>query len=126
MLIEPLRIHIRYSFFSFPSDLMKSTVVDESLSTNATRVLFQRKTTFLLYDFQIFYKTGMSNVEADALSHILWEVTEEEENLENVVVKAILAGCSINKALYESYIGYLIEDKESLIGSVAWEWLVMK
>ena len=28
---------------------MKSTVVDESLSTNATRVLFQRKTTSLLH-----------------------------------------------------------------------------
>ena len=29
---------------------MKSTVVDESLSTNATRVLFQRKTTSLLQE----------------------------------------------------------------------------
>ena len=28
-----------------PKQLMKSTVVDESLSTNATRVLFQRRTT---------------------------------------------------------------------------------
>ena len=37
-------------FFSSPSDLMKSTVVDESLSTNATRVLFQRKTTSLLQE----------------------------------------------------------------------------
>ena len=34
--------------FSSPSDLMKSTVVDESLSTNTTRVLFLRKTTLLL------------------------------------------------------------------------------
>ena len=34
-------------FLSSPSDLMKSTVVDESLSTNATRVLFHRKTTSL-------------------------------------------------------------------------------
>ena len=37
-------------YFSSPSDLMKSTVVDESLSTNATRVLFQRKTTSLLQE----------------------------------------------------------------------------
>ena len=28
--------------FSFPSDLMKSTIVDESLSSNKTNVLFQR------------------------------------------------------------------------------------
>ena len=31
---------------SSPSDLMKSIVVDESLSTNASRVLFQRKSTY--------------------------------------------------------------------------------
>ena len=37
-------------FFSCLSNLMKSTVVDESLSTNATRVLFQRKTTSLLLE----------------------------------------------------------------------------
>ena len=41
MLIEPLRTH-KVQFFSSPSDLMKSTVVDESLSTTPTRVLFQR------------------------------------------------------------------------------------
>ena len=34
--------------FSFPSDLMKSTVADESLSSNETNVLFQR----ILQDFQ--------------------------------------------------------------------------
>ena len=37
-------------FFSSPSDLMKSTVVDESLSTTTTRVLFQRETTYILHD----------------------------------------------------------------------------
>ena len=46
MLIESFRIHIRCSF----SDLMKSTAVGESLSTNATTVLFQRKTTLLLQE----------------------------------------------------------------------------
>ena len=45
MLIEPLRNPYKAQFYSSPSDLMKSTVVDESLSTNAARVLFQRKTT---------------------------------------------------------------------------------
>ena len=33
-----------------PSDLMKSTVVDEILSTTTTRVLFQRETTHLLQE----------------------------------------------------------------------------
>ena len=37
-------------FFSSSSDLMKSTVVDESLSTNAIRVLFQRKNYSLLQE----------------------------------------------------------------------------
>ena len=32
-------------FFSYPSDLMKSTVVDEKLVFNSTTVLFQRKST---------------------------------------------------------------------------------
>ena len=36
-----------YGFFSSPSDLMKSTVVDESLTTTTTRVLFQRKISLL-------------------------------------------------------------------------------
>ena len=47
MLIEPLRTHIRCSFFSSPSDLMKSTLVDESL-LSTTNVLFQRRIYLLL------------------------------------------------------------------------------
>ena len=53
MLREPPRTSYnlyKAQFFSSPSDLMKSTVVDESLSTNATRVLFHRKTTSLLQE----------------------------------------------------------------------------
>ena len=50
MLIEHLRTHIRCSFFSSPSDLMKSTVVDESLSTTTTRVLFQGEIIYLLHN----------------------------------------------------------------------------
>ena len=37
-------------FFSSSSDLMKSTVADESLSATTTRVLVQRETTYLLQD----------------------------------------------------------------------------
>ena len=48
----------KLQFFSSPSDLMKSTVVDESLSTNATRVLFQRKTTSLLHTSMSLNKYG--------------------------------------------------------------------
>ena len=35
----------KLQFFSSPSDLMKSTVVDESLSITTTRVLFKREST---------------------------------------------------------------------------------
>ena len=44
-----LRLY-KAKLFSSPSDLMKSTVVDEGMSTNATRVLFQRKTNLLLQE----------------------------------------------------------------------------
>ena len=40
---------------------MKSTVVDESLSTNATRVLFQRKTTLLLQSFLVLNRFSDAN-----------------------------------------------------------------
>ena len=39
---EPPRTHISAVFFSCLSDLMKSTEVDESLSTTTKTVLFQR------------------------------------------------------------------------------------
>ena len=39
---------------------MKSTVVDESLSTNATIVLFQRKTTSLFHDFFIVSQVAVN------------------------------------------------------------------
>ena len=38
--------------FSSPSDLMKSTVVDESLPTTTTRVLFQRESTYYYFIIQ--------------------------------------------------------------------------
>ena len=46
MLTEPLRTH-KVQFFSSPSDLMKSTIVDESLSST-TKVPFQRRVYLLL------------------------------------------------------------------------------
>ena len=42
----------KLQFFSSPSDLMKSTVVDESLSTTMTRVLFQRESTYYFMTIQ--------------------------------------------------------------------------
>ena len=40
----------KVQFLSSPSDLIKSTVLDKSLSTNATRVLFQRRAISLLQE----------------------------------------------------------------------------
>ena len=42
------------------------------------------------YDFRLFYKTGKSNVEADALSRI---PTDSYHELESPVVKTILKSC---------------------------------
>ena len=47
-------------FFSSPSHLMKSTVVDESLSTTITRVLFQRESTYF-YFMVVLYSKGLSD-----------------------------------------------------------------
>ena len=50
MLSEPVKTSYKCSFFSSLSDLMKSTEVDESLSTTTITVLFQRKPTcFRIY-----------------------------------------------------------------------------
>ena len=39
--------------------------------------------------FKIFYKSGKLNMEADALSCILWENTQKEE-VEPLIVKTVL------------------------------------
>ena len=52
MHIEPLRTYTSCSFFSSPLDLMKSKMVDESLSTTATRFLFQRESTYFYFMIQ--------------------------------------------------------------------------
>ena len=47
------------------------------------------------YNFQLHYKTGKSNVKADALSHIPWQQAELEcIDLDCQTVKAIIAGCT--------------------------------
>ena len=45
-----------------------------------------------MYNFKIYYRTGKSNVNADALLRIPWEMTEvmESKVLEPYVVKAIM------------------------------------
>ena len=43
------KLNYKLRFFNSPSDLMKSTVVDESLSTTTTRVLFQRECTLFYF-----------------------------------------------------------------------------
>ena len=62
------------------------------------------------YNFTIRYKSGLSNVEADALSRISWpEILENSEDLDvdlncmdTHVVNAILAGCRSKSSLIES------------------------
>ena len=62
------------------------------------------------YNFTIKYKSGLSNVEADALSRIFWpEILADTENLDvdlncmdTHVVNAILTGCRSKSSLIES------------------------
>ena len=64
------------------------------------------------YNLQLHYKSGKTNVETDALSRIDWDrMKERDENCDSmgsIAVKAILAGCTIQKLLYESYVGYFV------------------
>ena len=54
------------------------------------------------YNFDITYKTGKTNIEADALSRIPWEQASIE-TLEDPVVKAIMSGATIDVPYLESY-----------------------
>ena len=62
----------KVQFFSLPSDLMKFTVVDESLPTNVTRVLFQGKTTSLLQGTLNFGCVWSSSSFHTELAAIAW------------------------------------------------------
>ena len=58
------------------------------------------------YNFQLSYKTGKSNVEADALSWIPWHKTKSEySDLDPVTVKAIIVGYTTEIPLIEAYAG---------------------
>ena len=72
MCIEPLSTHIS-QFFSSPSDLMKSTVVDESLFS--TDVLFQRESTYYLILQQ--NEKSTQNLKTLYLQHILSNKDEQ-------------------------------------------------
>ena len=58
------------------------------------------------YNFQILYKAGKSNVEADALSHIPWQQARLEcLDLCCLTVKAIITGYTTETSLFEAYSG---------------------
>ena len=57
------------------------------------------------FNFKLHYKTGKANVESNALSHIPWD-REDCEMLDTHAIKAIMAGCSCNAALFEPFVGY--------------------
>ena len=56
------------------------------------------------YNLQLHYKTGKSNVEADALSQMPWQKARSEcQNLDCLTVKAIIMGCTNETLLIEAY-----------------------
>ena len=58
------------------------------------------------YNFQLHYKTGKSNVEADALSWIPWQKARSEfQDLGCLTVKAIIMGTTTKIPLIEAYAG---------------------
>ena len=64
------------------------------------------------YNFQLHYKTGKSNVEADALSCIPWQQADLEcIDLDGQVVKAITAGCTAETSLFEACSGKTVQAK---------------
>ena len=66
------------------------------------------------YNIQLHYKTGKSNVEVDALSHIPWQVSEQEcMNLDCRMLKAVIAGCTAETSLFEAYSGKMVQTKGS-------------
>ena len=56
------------------------------------------------YNFQLYYKTGKLNIEADALSWIPWHMTNSDNwDLDHLTVKAIIGGCSTGTPLIKAY-----------------------
>ena len=57
------------------------------------------------YNFQLHYKTGKWNVEADALAWIPWQkVRSECQDLDCLTVKAIIGGYTTDTLLIEAYV----------------------
>ena len=57
------------------------------------------------YNFQLHYKAGKTNVEADALSQIPWQKPRSEcQDLDCLTVKAIIMGCTTKPPLIDVYV----------------------
>ena len=66
-------------------------------------------TALAMYNFKLYYKTGKSNVEGEALSQIPWHKTKSGySDLDPVTVKVIIAGCTTEIPLIEAYAGKAI------------------
>ena len=78
------------------------------------------------YNFQLHYKTGKSNLEADDLSQIPWQKARSEcHNLDWLPVKAIIIGCTTETPLIEAYMGKAVISlqKDTLFcGKVGIDW----
>ena len=60
----------------------------------------------LANNFQLYYKTGKANVEADVLSQIPWQKARLEcQDLDCLAVKANIMGCTTKTPLTEAYAG---------------------
>ena len=58
------------------------------------------------YNFQLYYKTGKSNVEVNALSQIPQHETKSDYwDLDPATVKVIIGGCTTEILLIEAYAG---------------------
>ena len=58
------------------------------------------------YNFQLHFKTGKSNIEADALPQIsLQQAGLKCLDLDCLAVKAIIMGCTTETSLFEAYSG---------------------
>ena len=58
------------------------------------------------YNLQLYYKTGKSNVGADALSQIPWHKTKSKYlDIDLLTVKAIIGGCTTAIPIIEAYGG---------------------
>ena len=69
------------------------------------------------YSFHLHYKSGKQNMEADALSCILWD---HNENLYRCHCKAIMdAGIGGNSALVEAYAGSVVLDYQEEVKCIS-------